>query len=67
MNELIILVSKKTGMPEAKAKVAVETVLKFTKDKLPEPIAGQIDTVLEGGSLPTDLMGSLGSLLGGKK
>ena len=67
MNELIKLVSKKTGLPEAKAKVAVETVLKFLKDKLPEPIAGQIDTVVEGGSLPTDLLGSLGGLLGGKK
>jgi uncharacterized protein (DUF2267 family) len=66
MEELIKLVSKKTGLPEAKAKVAVDTVLKFLKDKLPDPIAAQLDNVLEG-NLPTDLLGSLGSLLGGKK
>jgi len=66
MDELIKLVAQKTGIPEAKAKVAVETVLKFLKDKLPDPIAAQLDGLLAGGS-PTDLLGSLGGLLGGKK
>lgn len=66
MDELIKIVAQKTGIPEAKAKVAVDTVLKFLKDKLPDPIAGQLDTLLEGKS-PTDLMSSLGGLLGGKK
>jgi hypothetical protein len=66
MEELTKLVAQKTGLPEAKAKVAVETVLKFLKDKLPDPIAAQLDTILEGGQA-ADLLGSLGGLLGGKK
>lgn len=67
MDELIKLVSQKTGLPQDKAKVAVETVIKFLKGKLPPAIAGQIDTVLAGGNLPDTLTKGLGGLLGGKK
>jgi nucleoid DNA-binding protein len=35
MDELVKLVSKKTGIPEAQAKIAVETVMDFLKKKLP--------------------------------
>ena len=49
MDELIKLVSKKTGLPEDKAKVAVQVVVDFLKKKLPAPVAGQIDSVLKGG------------------
>lgn len=70
MDELVKLVAKKVKIPEAQAKVAVETVLKFLKDKLPAPIAGQIDAVINGGQA-ADVMGKagdmLGGLLGGKK
>ncbi len=68
MDELIKLVSQKTGISQAQAKQAVELVVKFLKDKLPAPIAGQLDAVLEGGKLP-DLGGlseGLGGLLGKK-
>ncbi|MBN2148618.1 MAG: hypothetical protein JW726_14620 [Anaerolineales bacterium] len=67
MDELIKLVAKKTGLPEAKAKIAVETVLNFIKEKLPEPLGSQIDNLLGGGDLPTDLLQGLGGLFGGKK
>jgi hypothetical protein len=67
MNELIKLVSQKTGLPPDKAKVAVETVINFIKQKLPPTIAGQLDTILAGGNLPGDLTKGLGELLGGKK
>ncbi len=67
MEELIKLVSQKTGLPQDKAKVAVDTVVKFLKQKLPPTIAGQLDNLLEGGKLPGDLTSSLGGLLGGKK
>ena len=66
MEELIKLVSQKTGLPQDKAKTAVDTVIKFLKSKLPSNIAGQIDLLLAGGSLPDDLAKGLGSLLGGK-
>jgi uncharacterized protein (DUF2267 family) len=59
MEELIKMVVKKVGISEAQAKQAVETVLGFLKDKLPEPIAGQLDAVLEGD------MGGLDDLAGG--
>jgi hypothetical protein len=67
MEELINLVSQKTGLPQDKAKLAVDTVIGFLKKKLPPAIAGQLDTVLAGGSLPGDITKSLGGLLGGKK
>ncbi|MBN1668094.1 MAG: hypothetical protein JW862_13460 [Anaerolineales bacterium] len=66
MDELVELVVKKTGLPEATARKAVETVIDYLKDKLPEPIAGTLDKVLEGGSAG-NLLGGLGGLLGGKK
>jgi hypothetical protein len=62
MDELIKMVSKKSGISEAQAKKAVETVLGFLKKKLPAPIAGQIESVLAGGDLPD--LGDLGKLLG---
>lgn len=69
MDELIKLVSQKTGLSEGMAKTAVETVIGYLKDKLPAPIAGQIDGVLGGGGMPKDLGGlakGLGGILGKK-
>jgi uncharacterized protein YggU (UPF0235/DUF167 family) len=45
MDELVRLVAKKTKLPEAQAKVAVETVIGFLKSKLPAPVASQKLTV----------------------
>lgn len=68
MDDLIKLVSQKTGLPEAQAKVAVETVMNYLKDKLPAPLAGQLDGLLSGGGAanPADLMKGLGGMLGNK-
>ena len=60
MDELIKLVTSKAGISEAQAKKAVETVLGFLKDKLPGPLAGQIDGLLKGNV--SDLTSSLGGL-----
>ena len=62
MDELIKLVKNKAGISEAQAKKAVETVLGFVKKQLPAPIAGQIESLLEGGDLPD--LGDLGKLFG---
>jgi hypothetical protein len=59
MDELIKMVSSKVGISEAQAKEAVETVLGFLKEKLPAPVAGQIDAVLEGD------LGGLADMVGG--
>jgi uncharacterized protein (DUF2267 family) len=67
MDELIKLVTKNAGISEAQAKKAVETVLGFLKDKLPAPVAGQVEAALKGdvGGLG-DLAGGLGGMFGKK-
>jgi hypothetical protein len=64
MEEIVKLVSQKTGLPEAQAKLAVDTVLGFLKAKLPQPLAGQLDGFLAGGGTP-DLGNLASSALGG--
>ena len=65
MDELVKMVADKVGISEAQAKQAVEMVMDFLKDKLPEPIAGQLDAALEGDvSGLGDLAGGLGKLFG---
>ena len=69
MDELVKLVSQKTGLPEEMAKTAVETVIGYLKDKLPAPIAGQIDSMLGGAGIAKDVGGlaqGLGGILGKK-
>jgi nucleoid DNA-binding protein len=63
MDELIKLVSKKAGISDTQAKTAVETVMKFLKDKLPAPLDSQIESILSGGDMPD--IGDLGKTLGG--
>jgi hypothetical protein len=58
MDELIKLVSQKAGISQEQAKTAVQTVLDFLKQKLPAPIASQIDSVLGGGN-PAQALGGL--------
>jgi hypothetical protein len=48
MDELVALVVQKTGISEEQARMAVETVIDYLKDRLPEPLAGQIDGYLSG-------------------
>ncbi len=64
MDELVKLVSKKTGLPPDQAKVAVDTVIGFLKKKLPAPVAAQIDGVLSGNL--QDLTKGLGGVFGKK-
>lgn len=70
MDDLIKQVSQRTGLSEDKAKTAVDTVVNFLKDKLPSPIAGQIDNALSGaGGAIANAGGAVadkaGDLLGG--
>ena len=69
MDELVKMVSKKTGLSPEMAKVAVETVIGYLKSKLPAPVASQIDSVLGGTGAAQDLGGlakGLGGILGKK-
>ncbi len=55
MDELVKLVSKKTGISEELAKTAVEVVLDYLKDRLPPPVAGQIDGIVSSGGGADDI------------
>lgn len=83
MDELIKQVQEKTGLPVDKAQGAIEVVVNFIADKLPEPVAGQVKGFLDddgnggdagggddaGGIMDKakDALGGLGGLLGGDK
>jgi hypothetical protein len=60
LEELVKLVSRKIGIPEDQAKLAVETVVGFLKQKLPAPIAGQIDAALSNPGITQGLGGLFG-------
>jgi len=61
MEEFLKTVAEKTGLPLDKAQGAIDAVMDFLKDKLPEPIAGQIEKLIEGSG---DAMGGITEKLG---
>ncbi len=66
MDELVKVVSEKAGLPEAQAKKAVEAVMDFLKEKLPAPLAGQLDNLLDNPGMASQASGLLGGLFGKK-
>ena len=72
MDELIKLVSGRVGISPQQAEQAVQTVLGFLKDKLPEPISGQLEHLIGGGAAGAGgldlgaVEGALGGLFGKK-
>jgi isopentenyl phosphate kinase len=70
MDQLVKLVSQKTGINESQAKMAVDTVMSFMKDKLPDGMASQVISMLQDGSdtgnddIASGLKGKLGGLFG---
>ncbi len=70
MDELTKQIQQRTGIDEAQARSAADTVLGFLKERLPAPIAGQIDGIVgggEAGAAGNNPLGGLGDLgkLGG--
>jgi hypothetical protein len=65
MDELIKRITEKTGISEDQAPSAVNTVSGFLKEKLPAPIAGQVDNVLSGAGGMTDKLGDAAAKVGG--
>lgn len=66
MDELVKVVAEKTGLPEAQARKAAEAVLDFLKEKLPAPLAGQLDNLLENPGIADQAAGLLDNLFGKK-
>ena len=69
MEELIKRITEKTGISEDQARSAVNTVAGFLKEKLPAPLAGQVENVLGGAGGVTDKLGDaaakVGNMFGG--
>jgi hypothetical protein len=53
MDELVNLVSQKTGLSEDKARSAVQVVIEHLKGRLPAPLPSQLDSYLSGGGNAT--------------
>jgi uncharacterized protein (DUF2267 family) len=72
MATLVQIVAEKAGISEAQAQMAVRAVADFLKEKLPAPVAGQVDAVLSAdvsgvaGAAESVIKG-LGGLMGGEK
>lgn len=64
MKMIVKMVAEKAGISEAQATTAVNTVASFLKDRMPEPMAQQVDAYLkgEGGA---EGMGGMADKLGG--
>ena len=63
------MVSEKSGISEAQAESAVETVLDFLKEKLPAPLDKQVEQVIEKGTVDLsagDLSDQVSGLFGRK-
>lgn len=72
MDELINQVAQRTGLSHDNAKAAVDTVVGFIKQRLPAPVASQIDGFLGGSTGAAggaggidDLTKGLGGMFGG--
>jgi uncharacterized protein (DUF2267 family) len=66
MDEIVKQVAERAGISEDVARKAVEVVVAVLKERLPAPVAGQIDAALSGsgGSDAGGLAKGLGGLLG---
>ena len=73
MDELINKVTQQAGISTDQAKKAVQTVVSFMKDKLPAPLASQVESALGGqgaGNIAgqaQQAMGGLGNMVGGNQ
>jgi hypothetical protein len=51
MNELIQQLKSRVGLDDDKAQSAVQTVVEFLKQRLPAPVASQLDSAISGGGM----------------
>jgi uncharacterized protein (DUF2267 family) len=51
MNELIQQLKSRVGLDDEKAQSAVQTVMEFLKQRLPGPVASQLDSAISGGGV----------------
>lgn len=67
MDELVNVVSQKTGLPKDQAQAAAQAVLDYLMTRLPAPVAEQIKAALGGGGGNLgDMAKGLGGMFGKK-
>lgn len=62
MNELVNLIVKKTGIPQATAQTIVNIVVDYLKKKLPAPVGAQIDGFLSSDANVQQAEGVIGNI-----
>lgn len=69
MQAIVDFVVEKTGLAPEQAESAVNAVLGFVRERLPEPMQGMLNSVLGGesgeGGGGGDLLSSIGGMFGG--
>jgi len=67
VDQVVKLIQERTGIDAGQARTAADTVVDFLKDRLPAPIAGQIDSVISGsgGEGTGSPMDKVGGMFGG--
>jgi hypothetical protein len=65
VNELIEQLKSRVGLNDDQARSAAQTAVEFLKQRLPAPIASQLDSALAGGTMQ-GLEDKLGGMLGKK-
>jgi hypothetical protein len=65
MNELIEQLKSRVGLDDQKASSAAQTVIQFLKQRLPGPVASQLDSFVSGGGTE-GISGKVGDILGRK-
>lgn len=48
MDQIVRMIQERTGIDARQARTAADTVVDFLRDKLPAPVAGQIDSLMSG-------------------
>ncbi len=69
MQDLIKMVTEKTGISESQAKSAIDTVVSFLKDKMPGGLGSQVESFIAGnagsiGNIADSIKDKVGGLLG---
>ncbi|HNP87316.1 MAG: DUF2267 domain-containing protein [Chloroflexi bacterium SZAS-1] len=72
MDELVKIISERTGLPADQARAAALAAVDFLKSKLPEAMQGYVDMALNsggagGGDIASQATNVLGGLFGGNK
>lgn len=68
MEKLVGIVAEKAGITESQARIAVNTVVSFLKDRLPPAIAGKLEAYLnDDASGAGGLTGKIGGMFNKKK